>query len=105
MLRDRYTFKRGYNEWGALCANLKEWLPGALSYHPKSLGHYHGLLNASVLKDFCLRLDRKLCQYKSTVTFTIKTSEALAVYVAYRLGALPRTDLIMEIVTAIDRQS
>lgn len=104
MLKDKYTFKAGYNDWGVFCAFLKDWLADSAKFRPKNLTQTAGLLNVSVLKDFNIRLDRKLCQYKSTVSFTIKQSEGLAIYIAYRHGTFPKFDIITQIVNTIDRQ-
>lgn len=103
MLQDKYTFKRGYNEWGVLCNHIKNNIASLAGYRPKSTLQASGLLWVSVLRDFNIRLDRKLCSYKSQTSFTLKQSEAIAVYLAYRNGFIPQSELVMEIVTAIDR--
>lgn len=103
MLQDKYTFKRGYNEWGVLCSHIKNNIASMASYKPKSTIQASGLLWISVLRDFNIRLDKKLCVYKSQTSFTLKQSEALALYLGYRNGFIPRSDLVLEIVTTIDR--
>lgn len=104
MLRDKYSFKSGYNNWGFLCSVLKDVVNEKTPKRPRNFGEQAALLNISVLREMNARLDRKLCTYKSTTSFTLKQSEALAMYLVYKAGGLPKTDLVMEIITTIDKQ-
>lgn len=103
MLRDRYTFKMGYNEWGLFCAHCKDRVSNTPP-RARKFAEQAALLNISVLKEFQLRLDRKLCTYKSTVSFTLKQSEALAIYLIYKSGGFPPSLTVRTIVETIDKQ-
>lgn len=93
----------GYNEWGLLCAHCKD-IRSQAPKKARKFGEQAALLNLAVLEEFRVRLDRKLCSYKSEVQFTLRQAEALAIYLIYKSGGLPQTEPVKKIVETIDKQ-
>lgn len=104
MLKEKYKFTGEYDELAIMLAHLKAVQARAVIHpHTRPEGKSLELLLCSIIKPFAKRLDAKLYDYSSTVSFFIKKEEALAFHCAYKYKWIPYHLTSQQIFETIDK--
>lgn len=104
MLKDKIKVTGEYDQVAMLVAHLKAVQQRAvITPHNRPEGKSLELLLCAIIKPLAKRIDGKLFDFKSTVSFFIKKDEALAFHCAYRYNWLPAHRLSQTIYEQIDR--
>lgn len=104
MLKDKYKITAEYADLAIVCAHLKAVQERAIiNPHVRPEGKSLELLLCSIIKPLAKRLDAKLYDYSSEVSFFIKKDEALAFHCAYKYKWIPYHLISQNIFELIDK--
>lgn len=105
MLQSKYKFTASYEDLAIVCAHLKAIQARAVIVpHTSKEGKSLEILLCLILKNLAMRIDAKLFDYASKVSFNMNLNEALAFHCAYKYNWLPQQTASQEIFETIDRR-